>query len=130
MKPTDAQVKVFWEGYGFTLEELHPLPSKEPYFVLHEPDGEQWDYWIGEEWDTEIPVRELYPPIDLNSLFKYAVPKLENYKRGFVISWAGRTTWVVKLHSYDAVGDTIKSVDNDPALALFWALDKVREASK
>ena len=120
-EPTGAQIKEFWEKCGFTLEELHSLESDEPYFVLHKPDGEQYNYWIGKSWDNEIPVRKLYPPIDLNNLFKYAVTKSPEYTPDIRLIQHidfdyGRCSIL------DVMGEEYVGESQDPALALFWAI--------
>ncbi|KKN09105.1 hypothetical protein LCGC14_1050160, partial [marine sediment metagenome] len=51
-----------------------------------------------------------YPPIDLNNLFKYAVPKLVD------IEGRHRTTLILENWALEVV------YKGDPALALFWAI--------
>lgn len=119
-EPTKAKVKDFWELCGFTLEEISSLKSDEPYFVLHEPDGEQWDYWIGSSWDTEIPVWKLYPPIDLNNLFEYAVPKLIKV---LIANNKKLTIWGARKRVFELWIES-NILEKDPALALFWACYK------
>lgn len=59
-KPTPEQIKEFWERYG--IEERF------------ESDTGTWYYhYPNHQCDIELP------PIDLNSLFLYAVPKLEAF---------------------------------------------------
>ncbi len=95
MKPTDEQVKVFWEWCGLPLAKLIP------------------------------------PRIDLNNLFKYAVPKLVEENQ-WVIN-LGYTPSLPKIYhvrindSINAHLATFIAQSKDPALALFWALYKVME---
>ncbi len=110
-EPTQAQIKVFWEGYGF--EDL---------------DGSGWSYRIG-QWNNIYYGHKL-PPIDLNSLFKY-VPKewaivirpiCDAYfsEVGIVNIFTGK-----EIHNRVEWND--ENINYRIALALFWALDKVRE---
>ena len=100
MKPTEEQIKKFWERCGFIFEKTGQRHIPELFEVY------QWRYPDGEHYDK-------LPPIDLNNLFEYAVPKTKTYD--YLIDWAIQTA-----HAY---------VDNrsgyDPALALFWAIWKV-----
>lgn len=79
-KPTQKQIKKFWEGYG-----------------LYKKNGKV-------EWWAELP----FPPIDLNNLFKYAMAKLDQSR-------------------YYKALSSIFLKNDDPALALFWALWQVKE---
>lgn len=90
MKPTDEQVKEFWERCD--------VPT---YVRL-----------IDGKWVNILP-------IDLNNLFKYAVPRLEDWNMG---KCENGDVWVT-VHN----GRELFEVkDKDPALALFWALREVR----
>ena len=90
--PTDEQIQEFWEWCGFKFS--YPIP---PHII--NPDGETCDDELG---------------IDLNNLFKYAVPKVRkelsplNY--GMVM--------------YDWLHQFVET-DKDPALALFWAIYEI-----
>ena len=59
-EPTEAELKEFWEWCGFKLlhEPFTPIFTA----MLQYPDGtkKQWTGWL---------------PIDLNNLFRWAVPK-------------------------------------------------------
>lgn len=99
-KPTEAQVKEFWERYGF---ETLPFGSRDKFKrlpAIKYPDG---------------TIHSDYPPIDLNNLFKYVVPLALDK-----MSWSDwfhfMVSWAIKL--YDK---------KDPALALFWTLRQVEE---
>lgn len=74
------------------------------------------------ERDTWKPLGSL--PIDLNTLFQYAVPKLEDYH----LSSCGGN------HEANVWGKVIGTggfwVDDDPALALFWAIKQVMDSEK
>ncbi len=73
-----------------------------------------WE-WLGYRFFT-------YPVLDLNSLFiEYAVPRFR-LKYGGEALYELLLQWVLEV----ALGkDKV-----DPALALFWLLDKVREEDK
>ena len=108
MKPTNEQVKKFWGWCGFrvALGKLYWYPDKE-----------------------SSPARRL-PPIDLNNLFKYAVPKLEKSVRAItiyppVIDPPVCDKCYVELTLCN--GQIIESFENTPALALFWAIWEVIE---
>uniref|UniRef100_A0A6M3L2Q5 Uncharacterized protein n=1 Tax=viral metagenome TaxID=1070528 RepID=A0A6M3L2Q5_9ZZZZ len=80
--PTNKQIKEFWE-------KLSPTPD----------DWRMYEIWLYSG----------YPPIDLNNLFKYAVPKLDQSRYYKALS---------SIFYYDAIKE-------DPALALFWAIYQV-----
>ena len=95
MNPTQEQIKEFWEGCG-------------------------WEWWEkGEIWCYGGEMRCInLPPIDLNSLFGYAVPKLDAITMGF--QYGFEANWRVKKK-----GTWYYAKDLDPALALFWAIYEV-----
>ena len=99
MKPTKEQQ--FWERCGLRLINL--------------PDrgGEQWV-----DAEGRLIYLDKHLPIDLNNLFKYAVPKLEG---GIDIAFSKfeDTGWFVRLEN-----QVMTTKDETPALALFWAIYK------
>jgi len=108
MEPTQEQIKEFWERYGYTgkLAGIEDIGEREGKLVY------------------------VYPPIDLNNLFKYAVPKLEAQKFRMMITYNNikrpnkeymyRVSFCkFKTNSWG------KAYDKDPALALFWALKEI-----
>jgi len=95
-RPTEAQIKEFCEWCGFRHTES---PNE---FIRR-------NWWTNPEHLCESHL----PPIDLNNLFKYAVPKLE--------SWDCIIDWAIDMINAYADGRTLK----DPALALFWAIYEV-----
>ena len=104
-QPTEAQVKEFWEWCGF--EEIHHKGYWNNLYWKAPIDG--WEY----------PIR---PCIDLNNLFKHAVPKLEN---PLIILHLQEGTWLCQVYHAKIEGKpyTIGVYeDKDPALALFWAI--------
>ena len=94
-EPTEVQQRWFWEQLGLTYfnDWYYSTEGERPF-----------------EYGTPIDVRAL------PYLFKYAVPKLENYHLGSSVY--GHTA-IVWRHS-----TTFKGVDKDPAVALFWAIFK------
>ena len=94
--PTQKQQQEFWERLGFKSRWL------EPHIRII-----QWKYPNGD-------VRAKLPRIDLNNLFKYAVPKLKGEYHN----------WKPILH--DWVDGLMGDYKRD-ALALFWAIWKVVE---
>ncbi len=105
MKPTDEQIKVFWEWCGFTTEESTFRKEERVSFVA--PDK-------GNAWYLGVP------DIDLNNLFKYAVPKvLEKIgKQGLIelVNKAVCEAVEAKLYGQEGIPDH-----------LFWALWEVKE---
>ena len=87
MKPTDEQIKGFWELHGWKQDScrnwVYPPQYKNGHFSM---------YGI--------------PPIDLNNLFQYAMPKLD------------------QSYYYKALSSIFLKTE-DPALTLFWAIYEV-----
>ena len=106
-QPIDTQVREFWFKFGLRCDNVGW------YVPINEVDAVP-DYYIG-GLST--------PDLDLNNLFKYAVPKLGELR----LRMLGQTK---KRMFYCSVGGNILShsyvEDKDPALALFWALWQVR----
>jgi len=118
MKPNDEQIKELWEWCGWKVLELpvridydkeHPMKA---YAYYHQSGVE------GKEWAL-FP----QPELDLNNLFKWAVPKLsgcELYWYHNDDEWRGFAS-----SGYDEKLRSAEHYDKDPALALFWAIYKV-----
>ena len=109
---TQEQVKELWEWCGF--EERHN-------------PGSYMDVTIAETvwFDPKGSKCGILPPIDLNNLFRWAVPKLQ--KDGWLISLRGH-----EFKGYDALLEyvpkdlsLVRADNDDPALALFWAIWEV-----
>ncbi len=93
-EPTEAQIKEFWEWCG----------------LIKIKRG--WKFPNG---DALIDCGN--PPIDLNNLFRYAVPKLDKYR--LEVDWSK----IERHFAYAEIGEKSGTVWNDdPALALFWAI--------
>lgn len=116
-EPTQEQIKEFWEWCEFSL--VNPQSQISYYWT---PDGKT--------------NREL-PPIDLNNLFKYAVPLISDQDKPevhFITHWRSKNELTCRLwrHSKANVTQVVegsvefesKPTEKDYALALFWALEE------
>ena len=103
-EPTEAQIKEFWEWCGFER-----LPEGKKGFHFHNPYGLLiWKPPDATEW---YHTQTHLPRIDLNNLFKYAVPKVEKDRlNDILVAWAYTVAYLK---------------EQDPALALFWAIWEV-----
>lgn len=102
--------KEFWEWCGFWFDSDSWHEPSEPHW--HTPD--------------KMAIKEL-PPIDLNNLFKYAVPKIPKLKRIFMSAPTEDTItkgWIVDVESG---GFSYLGSNEDPAQALKQAIVKVKE---
>jgi hypothetical protein len=98
--PTKEEVKEFWERCGFLFEE-------------HNSRFEHWwTYTPPDQANLEWPERHQYtgdPPLDLNNLSRYAIPKL-----------------MAKYHNWKSVlYDWVEGLTGDyekDALSLYWLL--------
>ena len=99
-EPTESEVRRFWEWCGFKRKLS---ASENPH------------YWI----DPEGKALSQLPPIDLNNLFQWAVPKLGNDCWIIIDPPNGRAIVVLGFIE-EGEGEA-----EDPALALFWAIWKV-----
>ena len=95
IEPTQEQINELWEWCGFRTDK-DPL------------------WWVNDE--VAIP-KHLFN-VDLNNLFKYAVPKFEQC----CIESMGGGHYGARV----SLGDTLgQGEGKDPALALFWAIYEV-----
>ncbi len=101
MKPTDEQIKEFWEWCGFKMDNYESTYLATRY---------------------TYPGKSVYihtkPKLDLTNLFTYAVPKLpyvllESCQAGYRASVSADMKFNPEV------------LDKDPALALFWAIYEV-----
>jgi hypothetical protein len=100
IQPTPAEVEDFWERCDLYAEERGAWSGKKFYS------------WFA---PNKLFICDDAPPIDLNNLFRYAVPKVEE---------ANSEATVYILHQLcEAVYH-----HQDPALALFWAIWSVFHA--
>lgn len=105
--PSDNQIREFWEWCGFHFQKLEELKPQ----YRHEGNL-RWVFSSGEIGGL--------PPIDLNNLFKYAVPKLRQVNLVYLGQQFHAEVW--KGISYG------KEAGFDPTLALFWAIWEVTNA--
>ena len=121
MQPTEEQIKEFWEWCGIepkvtdwertTVRASEATLSKEGYSLPA----------------SSIVYQNIeYPPIDLNNLFKWAVPKVIGLGKfhGISLSFSSLieeewTCEVIRTWYRDT------ETNEDPAFALFWAIWKV-----
>ena len=98
MRATKEQIQWFWEQCGVEF---------------YENDGRFW---------ARTPsggATELL--IDLNNLFKYAVPRVVSYDlQNLPYKYEGQHTAIICM----ADGEYYKADSKDPAIALFWAIFK------
>ena len=104
---TKEEIKEFWEWCGIK-------------YMKHQ--GQEG--WIRPDIDFAFSSP---PAIDLNNLFRYAVPKVL-YCR---LSYRGREDYVAEVSNIPSqdidhiCGDSVFRVNKDPALALFRAIQEV-----
>jgi len=139
----DEQIKEFWKGCGFTHIPFKHLSTRKDKSVLH-PQGitvttVQQECWIYPDGSKHAVV----PPIDLNNLFKHAVPKVgicslehivcptvgdkpeyaeeyhEPLPKHYVVKDVERWHWYVARILWK--DGRIEVKDANPALALSWA---------
>lgn len=117
-EPTQEQIKEFWEKLGARYVPLFHCDT-----CLHEDAP----YWLIKGISHRIYLAELMTMVDLNNLFKYAVPKLEReYLHTHIIFEQDRTEpriCAVQILFNNKLVGTGES--NNPALALFWAIWEV-----
>lgn len=116
-KPTEAQIREFWEWCEFKY-----IDKKLDEHWVFTPKGTDKRISVyGDRWITpdELAVIGFLPQINLDNLFEYAVPKVREILNEseqivypfhkFMLRWA----YAIAISR------------KDPALALFWAIWKV-----
>lgn len=109
-QPTQEKIKEFWEWCGFHYQKLTDLEPR----YRHEGNL-RWVYPTG---DVGV-----LPPLDLNNLFRYAVPKLLNCNLYGNVpnAWKARVSLPPSEDVH--VPPLVEGEwDNDPALAIFWSI--------
>jgi len=109
MKPTEEQIKELWEKLADDVE--------------HYNEDKHRHYRFGEEWTEDEP------SIDLNNLFRWAVPKViaGGHWLGMItteMSSGTQYTFAIYVQKYKTKPEHEAS-NKDPALALFWAIWEV-----
>jgi hypothetical protein len=122
----------FWGWCGF-VNRGHSYSGKE---LWVSPEDIEWfDKCIrnvDKRGYARMPEKDSYyalPQIDLNNLFKYAVPKIEKPQISFYFD---NTSWSVEVRVISKSGGIIVAggLAPDPAQALFGAICKVIEGEK
>ena len=111
-KPTQEQVKEFWEWCGFTTKKTRVHDFGDKYTMAthwHSPDNKK--VWFG-----------CIPEANLDNLFKYAVPKVKVITLTNVFK-----DWTATVNQGEMIKGKVKAIgeSQDPALALFWAIWEV-----
>ena len=125
-RPTQGQVREFWEWHGFRQIRV-------PDALNYGPDYDKWEYPKLGGWHYDLPA------VSLSSLFKWAIPRLLEIKNiwddGSDGCWFSLemidaemeycvtvSTW----NSYKLYETPSEELQSNPALALFWALWAVK----
>jgi len=106
------ELQEFWEWCGF--------------YRWNSPN----DYIARNWWHNPDPNNNdshSLPPIDLNSLFRYAVPKVDNVRLIMNVAPSGDVFWNGEVEYSGSEG---KVTHEDPALALYQAIQKARRETK
>jgi len=104
-EPTQEQIKEFWEWCGFEFIKT----------------STKWGAYTGSYWISPCgPIHTFLPDIDLNNLFKYAVPKLGDSLE--IELFMPSTSWLCQIKQRTTTIATSQGYHKDPALALFWAI--------
>jgi len=107
-EPTEAQIKELWEWCGLQ-EEIYQESH-----VWYDSQGR----WVYQGYELT------YPPIDLNNLWRYAVPKLAWYSISIIDDGSGKMLVLVCVQL--KAGDKPRTaINKDLAPALFWAIWEV-----
>ena len=117
MKPTNKQIKELWEWCGLEYEatKLNGHPA--------------WSiYGDDRKWCETHYIEEMGESINLTNLFKYAVPKLQEMDYATLLRDSqGDSPYHAEIYLYGDKGESVfkGAVNDDPALALFWAIREV-----
>lgn len=123
MKPTGEQIKEFWEWCGFEYHEAGETIVSGWLFSLAR-DVSKAGRWV----HPSLESHKSLPPIDLNNLFKYAVPKLNTLKFNVHLDklyYGSFYNAHVNQGEVYGIGQ-----DDSPALALLWAIYEVMKENK
>ena len=112
MKPTQEQTEEFWEWCGL-------------YKVLAS-DG-KYHWFKGEEIVSPTDSNHI-PIVNLDNLFKWAVPKL--LAMGFQMAQPNIDYHVFIIVRKNDRIITVDETDKDPALAIFWAIWRAIKTQK
>jgi hypothetical protein len=109
-EPTEKQLKKFWEWCGFKITKQKVLSANHTYVVCTSS-------WFN-------GVEQSLPDLDLNNIFKYAVPKIKHF---MLCDWREQFSCNVYTHTSDIPEEDIceryPAVEDTPVLAFFWATE-------
>ena len=111
MKPTEEQEQTFWEWCGFRRYEDNDGHWKGCFYWHNPPNTAEW----GATW---------LPDIDLNNLFKWVIDPNEYITE---VSFVKGECQIATRGLNNKGVQYFIGKDEDRALALFWAIDKVKE---
>ena len=114
-EPTQAQIEEFWGLCGLTYKE-YPMPEASNSCEAMCVDGPMSGWY--EANGRLVTYRHSGPVVDLNNLFKWAVPKVNPSPLIFDQRNHGRN-WIC---SFISDTDEYEQTDKTPELALFWAI--------
>ncbi|KKN75186.1 hypothetical protein LCGC14_0383450 [marine sediment metagenome] len=123
-EPTKEQMRVFWEGCGLRIHHIKDsFAVKEHYEFCFNVIGDG----VSENWEEVWAGFDMSDFLTLDNLFKYAVPKL-GVGLDYIQFKFRKEGWLCVVRG---VGLEKRAFYyDDPALALFWALDKIRETNE
>ena len=110
-QPSEQEIREFWEWCADSWESFNKDRHRH--------------YSFGTEYTEDEP------PIDLNNLFKYAVPKVRESHSELLIRWQFGSCDGCQIYEWRKKYSRKKNLewlrigqktDKDPALALFWAI--------
>lgn len=117
-KPTDKELQEFWERRGLKYE------IDEDEFKVILPDGDWYNF--GHHADIDPTFRDIEPELDLNNLFKYAVPSKEvpSFHLSYEYYLSG---YIYRARVCNRSGIWREGQhETDPAIALYQAIQPVR----
>ena len=113
-EPTEAQIREFWEWCGFIFHDYIV------YEYEHRDTRVEDPYWENPQGHEVLAL----PKLDINNLFKYAIPKL--YQNGYyyeILQWnEGQHKAIINRRTAEWAETYSSFVNIDPTLALFWAI--------
>lgn len=118
-KPTEAQIKAFWEWCGFKQLEW----AKTGWHYEATKKVMNWTHPL-----LEYGSIDFLPRIDPNSLIRYAVPKLQDMGRAIdILCFEHKGFRVQTFDLFSPITEPglvpiTEAKDDDFALALFWAI--------
>lgn len=124
--PSKEQVRKFWEWCGLQIELVWASESYDfPGYNFYSKKNEFTNYHIP-AFKDEFGEWQEVPELDLNNIFKYAVPKLLPKYSLELITWNEGRYKVIINKAVKGWAETFTTrVGNDPALALFWAIMEI-----